>query len=189
MSKSSIYEKIEEKGRIEAEEIYSTYQEKANLAVKTIMEEIIDACNKTLKQAEDKNNSFIKTKQTSLIQSSKQTILLKKKQLVHDTFEKAKASLVSLNKEELKSYVSKNCKDVTLTNALVYVKEDEVAKYDEIFKELGMPVHGTKALKPLSGGFIVISDIYDLDFSFDAILAELEDEMEKEIADMLFQEV
>lgn len=205
MSKNSIYSKIEENGRLEVEEILNEASSKAN----SLYESIIDDANKNnqiiLDNALAKNKESLKSKVTSAEQSSNQEILAHKKQLIHQVFHQVLESLINLNNQEYKEFVLKTIKNNEITgNEIIKVSKNEFEKFKSIFSNSTL-VNGFYDLNVLnklldnkfelvlsneqmdiSGGFIIEGTSFDIDNSYESIISELEENMEKEIASILF---
>ena len=86
MSENSIYEKIEESGRLEAEKILTEGTKKAQELHDSIISEMMIRIDELKKNAKIKNDDAFKSQITSSEQTAKQTLLAHKKNLIHSLF-------------------------------------------------------------------------------------------------------
>lgn len=198
-----MYNKIIEKAEKEALEIKEAGLKKANLITEQIIKETTEKINQLLKEAEEKNNDLIKTKTAELEQTLKQNILSKQKELISQAFNETLNRLVSLDDNKLKQFVLTYMKKIDTDELLeLQVNENDMSKYQRMFSSkndnnldiLSKLLDKTSANMVLSsthanikGGFIVVAKYYDMDFSFEAILAELEEKLITEVSNILFR--
>lgn len=193
----TIYEKIEEKGRLEANDILEEGKKKALAYVEA---EINAANAKALKQketAQSRNADLIKTETTSSEQAARQRILAVKKELIHKAFVAALDELKKLDDNKLKDYVINKIKNVSLKgDEVVKVNKADYSRFVKLFGEdlgklnqqFNYNLTLSKESVDISGGFILINPSFDVDCSYEASIKALEGELETFIAGILFKE-
>ena len=134
MANSSIYEKIENKGALDAAKIR---EDGSNLATLQ-MQEAIDKANREIENLKEKqlkiNNEKIKTKSTQIEQLAKQRTLFEKKKLIDETFERALKKLQELKDDELTNLVVKLLlQDFLDGDETIVVAKDDFKKYAKLF--------------------------------------------------------
>ena len=193
----TIYEKIEEKGRLEALEIIEEAKNKAALYLEQEEHDALLKQEKQLESAKVRNEDLIKTNKTSSMQIARQKTLAVKKELIHETFLKALEELKNLDDNKLKEYVINKISDTKLIgDEVVKVNQKDYSRYqklfgeslDEINKKFNYHLSLSKECVDISGGFIIINPSFDIDYSFDATIKMLEDELETFVAGILFKE-
>ena len=195
----TIYEKIEEKGRQEADQIILDAKKRAQ----EITDEIIHDANlkkeETIKHATRKKDDELKTYKTTFNQAKRQEILRVKKELIHEEFNKLLNTCLKFSDEELIKYVyshikSSGCKK----DDLIKVNASDLERYNRLFsnkqndleklnKKLNMNLTLSSEAVNSKGGFIIENKLFDIDCSFEEQITELEEALEKEIAVMLFR--
>lgn len=206
MANNSIYEKIENKGRSDAEEILKIGQNKAQQIEDTILKQAQEAVDRSLSKARAKADELLKTKTTEIEQNAKQRSLLHKKDLLRTTFQKALERLNSLSDEELKTLV----KHLILAEKIkgdevICVNTNDYQRYRKLFasdtsssevllsklnRELGDSYQLKLASEPvrIAGGMIIVGSAFDIDLSFETILNSMQEKHETEVAKILFAE-
>lgn len=203
MNNRSVYEKIIAKGEEEALKIKQQGQEKAKSMTEQIMDETEQRIHQLLSNVEAKNADLMKTKQAELEQSKKQLILTNQKRIIKETFHKALEKLCTINDETLTTLVISCLKQADLTGEeILFVNEKEKVRYQNLFsskqnnhldnlsKWLNQPeFHITLSNQAVNiqGGFLIEGTYYDIDYSYENILENLETELETKVAEMLFR--
>lgn len=201
MSKNSIYEKIEESGRLEAEKILTEGTKKAQELHDSIISEMMIRIDELKKNAKIKNDDAFKSQITSSEQTAKQTLLAHKKNLIHSLFLEVLNKLLSFDDDNLKNYVVNRIKQASIEgNEIIRVNEKDYKCYSKVFslkdssltklnEILGENYNLKLSNEPvdISGGFIIEGKNFDIDYSFESCLKELEEEMEQELAVVLFE--
>lgn len=201
MSKNSIYEKIEESGRLEAEKILTEGTKKAQELHDSIISEMMIRIDELKKNAKIKNDDAFKSQITSSEQTAKQTLLAHKKNLIHSLFLDVLNKLLSFDDDNLKNYVVNKIKHASIEgNEIIRVNEKDYKRYSKVFSlkdssltKLNEILGENYNLKlsnesvDISGGFIIEGKNFDIDYSFESCLKELEEEMEQELAVVLFE--
>lgn len=207
MNKSSIYEKIEEKGQNEVKQIISEGEQKAEQLKGEILQEAQKRVDKLIEVNKNKNADILKTKMTEIKQLAKQKALTCKKELINKTFQKASEKLLGLSNENFIKLVIKMIKsDDIKGNEILKVSSLEFDRYLNLFskkqlngenydltilnQKLGPNYHLqlAKDKAAINGGFIIVSENFDIDNSYPTILNDLSETMETKVAEMLFTE-
>jgi len=201
---SSIYKKIEDKGNLEAEEIYKAGQEKAAALEKTILDGYDKEYKKIVESANRQNEDYLKTKLTQVDQTAKQKSLFLKKEKINEVMKKVHQQLNKISDKELFDLVVKTISSEKIQgNEVLKVSKSDYSKYVRIFasnseskpvvldllnNKLGSKYHLTISNEPadIDGGFILMGNTYDIDHSFIVLLDELRETYETEIAKTLF---
>jgi V/A-type H+-transporting ATPase subunit E len=202
----SIYDKIIDKGSLDASEILNLGKQKVEALRKAIISEAKAEADKKLEINEKANQDKIKAMTTAFERLAKKEILFKKKQLIDDTFTLALNKLKKMSDSELATFVKKYILAETLTgNEVLKVNKADYGRYLSLFsseKPSNMvtldklnSILGDKYQLKLSseyvnidGGFIIVSEHFDIDLSFNSILNIIKEKNETEIANILYNE-
>lgn len=202
MSKSSIYEKIEEKAKLEAETIIEEAKTKANEVTTSILDEANVKATDIINNINEKTADLLKSALTSNEQTNKQELLAHKKELIHSVFLKVLNKLNTLDDESYSKLIVKLIKGESIKkNEVMYVNKADLARYNKLFsinngdlaklnKLLGDDYNLSLSSDTLDilGGFILKNDSFDCDDSFEVLLKDLEASLESTIANILFNE-
>lgn len=200
MANSSIYEKIEKQGALEAKEIYQNGVNKALEYEEKVLTETKQEIDKVLKKHLERNADSIKTKVTEIEQKAKQRSLSKKKALIDDAFKTALQKLKALDDKTFCDFVNNLVNSDNLSSEdLIMVNKEDYPRYIKLFST-GKMANGLYILDKLNnlklanehaqieGGFIVIGKKFDINHSYETLLTSLQDQDEAAIAKMLFAE-
>jgi vacuolar-type H+-ATPase subunit E/Vma4 len=203
VANNSIYEKIENKGRSDAEEILRIGQNKAKQIEDTILKQAQEAVDRALAKAGAKADELLKTKTTEIEQNAKQRSLLHKKDLLKITFQKALERLNSLGDEELKTLVKRLIRAEKIQgDEEIRVNAGDYQRYRKLFgatsgdllTKLNQELGGSYQLRlgsepaAIAGGMIIVGSAFDIDLSYETILNSLQEKYETEVAKILFAE-
>ena len=203
----TIYDKIIDKGKEDAKVILADGLKKLE---QLKLEKIEEAKNKQkdeLKKQETLNQS---KKQAALInarrEAKKEEIKLKQA-LLKETVKEAVAKLDNLKQNELFDFVLKLVKEDDLSGKeVIYVnkkdyskylvtfsskKEDELVELDKLNNALGKGFElrlSNKAMN-LDGGFYIVSEKYDINHSYSALVDNFLAKLEADLNKILFSEV
>lgn len=202
----SIYDKIIDKGSLDASEIIKLGKEKA----KTILDDIISEANqdtiKVIKNSKRANQDKIGLIITNNEREFKKEILFKKKELIDKLFIEVLNELKNLDDKSLFNLVKKsilnesiNKKEIIKVNKADYKKylslfssgeAASVVELDKLNKELGKDYNLKISNDPVNidGGFIIISEFFDINLSFTSILNSIKEKEETAIAEILYKE-
>ncbi len=203
----TIYDKIIDKGKEDAKVILADGLKKLE---QLKLEQIEEAKNKQkdeLKKQEALNQS---KKQAALInarrEAKKEEIKLKQA-LLKETVSDAVAKLDNLKQNELFDFVLKLVKEDDLSGKeIIYVNKKDYSKYlatlsskkegdlvelDKLNTALGKKFELRLSNKPkdLDGGFYIVSEKYDINHSYSALVDNLLAKLEADLNKILFSEV
>lgn len=203
----TIYDKIIDKGKEDAKVILADGLKKLE---QLKLEKIEEAKNKQkdeLKKQEALNQS---KKQAALINArreAKKSEIKLKQALLKETVKEAVAKLDNLKQNELFDFVLKLVKEDDLSGKeIIYVNKKDYSKYlatfsskkegdlvelDKLNNALGKKFELRLSNKPkdLDGGFYIVSEKYDINHSYSALVDNLLAELEADLNKILFSEV
>jgi len=203
----TIYDKIIDKGKEDAKVILADGLKKLE---QLKLEKIEEAKNKQkdeLKKQETLNQS---KKQAALINArreAKKSEIKLKQALLKETVSDAVAKLDNLKQNELFDFVLKLVKEDDLSGKeVIYVnkkdyskylatfsskKEDELVELDKLNNALGKKFELKLSKKPkdLDGGFYIVSEKYDINHSYSALVDNFLAKLEADLNKILFSEV
>jgi V/A-type H+-transporting ATPase subunit E len=201
---ANIYDKIEEKGKLEAKEIIKAGQQKAAALKKSIDEGFEKEYKRIIDDATRSNADYLKTRLTQVDQSAKQKSLYAKKAVINTVIERVHAKMLKLSDKELTDLVVKViASDVIQGDEVVKVSKEDYKKYRKLFasKQEGEPVELdllnkklgkgykltlSKEAADIDGGFVLIGKRYDVNHSYKVLLDNIREEHESEVAKLLF---
>ncbi|HPX83139.1 MAG TPA: V-type ATP synthase subunit E [Bacilli bacterium] len=203
----TIYDKIIDKGKEDAKVILADGLKKLE---QLKLEQIEEAKNKQkdeLKKQEALNQS---KKQAALINArreAKKSEIKLKQALLKETVSEAVAKLDNLKQNELFDFVLKLVKEDDLSGKeVIYVNKKDYSKYlatfsskkegdlvelDKLNNALGKKFELRLSNKPkdLDGGFYIVSEKYDINHSYSALVDNLLAKLEADLNKILFSEV
>lgn len=201
----SIYEKIENKGALDAKKIKEAGEDKAQLQMQEAEAEAKRDIDNLISKTINANNEKIKTKITEFEQTAKKSTLSIKKSLIDEVFNNALAELQKLDGESLSKFVINLLKKDQLSgDEVMLVTKQDLNKYLKIFSSgkaskneydldlLNKKIGNNHQLKlrvideNINGGFIIEGKTFDINHSFPAILKQAITANEAEIAKALF---
>jgi len=203
----TIYDKIIDKGKEDAKVILADGLKKLE---QLKLEQIEEAKNKQkdeLKKQEALNHS---KKQAALINArreAKKSEIKLKQALLKETVKEAVNKLDNLKQNELFDFVLKLVKEDDLSGKeIIYVNKKDYSKYlatlsskkegdlvelDKLNNALGKKFELRLSNKPkdLDGGFYIVSEKYDINHSYSALVDNLLAKLEADLNKILFSEV
>lgn len=202
---NSIYDKIGQKAKDEANEILETASNDAKVAYDSIINQAALKVNKQLEQVNSKIEADKKSYITSLSQTQKQKSLIIKKSLIHKAFLEACDELKKMNDNDLTNYVMNQLESSNVKGSYeVRVSSNDFDRYVKLFaskkvndnveldvlnkkfKDLHLVLSNKDA--KINGGLILIGDSFDVDLSYEESLRVIELSLEKKISDLMFGE-
>lgn len=202
----SIYDKIIDKGSLDASEIIRLGKQKATSIEESIVNEAKLDSQKLLDNNNKANQDRMKAMTTNFERLAKKEILFKKKELIDDLFLVAINKLKTISDFELFGLVKKLIKNESITgNEVIKVSKSDFGKYlslfssgkatdlvelDKLNKELGGSYHLKLSNQPaqIDGGFVIVGEHFDIDLSYSSILNVIKEKNETKIANILFNE-
>lgn len=193
LANSSIYQKIEEKGKKEAQEILSAGKKEAKQLEKSILEGYEEKYNKAIEDANRTNAEYLKTKITQIEQQAKQESLSAKKSYINKVIEGALKEMNKMSDQELLDLTVRTIKADTINgDEALQVNKGDFNKYQKLLPTIneklgkGYKLSLSKDPADIEGGFIIVGKTFDIDHSFVALLEELKEQNEAELAEILF---
>ncbi|HPV55390.1 MAG TPA: V-type ATP synthase subunit E [Bacilli bacterium] len=203
----TIYDKIIDKGKEDAKVILADGLKKLE---QLKLEQIEEAKNKQkdeLKKQEALNQSKYQAALINAKREAKKSEIKLKQTLLKETVKEAVAKLDNLKQNELFDFVLKLVKEDDLSGKeVIYVnkkdyskylatfsskKEDELVELDKLNNALGKKFELKLSKKPkdLDGGFYIVSEKYDINHSYSALVDNLLAKLEADLNKILFSEV
>ncbi|HPA98980.1 MAG TPA: V-type ATP synthase subunit E [Bacilli bacterium] len=203
----TIYDKIIDKGKEDAKVILADGLKKLE---QLKLEQIEEAKNKQkdeLKKQEALNQSKYQAALINARREAKKSEIKLKQALLKETVKEAVAKLDNLKQNELFDFVLKLVKEDDLSGKeVIYVnkkdyskylvtfsskKEDELVELDKLNNALGKGFElrlSNKAMN-LDGGFYIVSEKYDINHSYSALVDNFLAKLEADLNKILFSEV
>ncbi|HQQ39467.1 MAG TPA: V-type ATP synthase subunit E [Bacilli bacterium] len=203
----TIYDKIIDKGKEDAKVILADGLKKLE---QLKLEQIEEAKNKQkdeLKKQEALNQSKYQAALINARREAKKSEIKLKQALLKETVKEAVAKLDNLKQNELFDFVLKLVKEDDLSGKeVIYVnkkdyskylatfsskKEDELVELDKLNNALGKKFELKLSKKPkdLDGGFYIVSEKYDINHSYSALVDNFLAKLEADLNKILFSEV
>lgn len=203
----TIYDKIIDKGKEDAKVILADGLKKLEQLKLEKIEEAKNKQKEELKKQEALNQS---KKQAALINArreAKKSEIKLKQALLKETVKEAVAKLDNLKQNELFDFVLKLVKEDDLSGKeIIYVNKKDYPKYlatfsskkegdlvelDKLNNALGKKFELRLSNKPkdLDGGFYIVSEKYDINHSYSALVDNLLAKLEADLNKILFSEV
>lgn len=203
----TIYDKIIDKGKEDAKVILADGLKKLEQLKLEQIEEAKNKQKEELKKQEALNQS---KKQAALINArreAKKSEIKLKQALLKETVKEAVAKLDNLKQNELFDFVLKLVKEDDLSGKeIIYVNKKDYSKYlatlsskkegdlvelDKLNNALGKKFELRLSNKPkdLDGGFYIVSEKYDINHSYSALVDNLLAKLEADLNKILFSEV
>ena len=203
----TIYDKIIDKGKEDAKVILADGLKKLE---QLKLEQIEEAKNKQkdeLKKQEALNQSKYQAALINAKREAKKSEIKLKQTLLKETVKEAVAKLDNLKQNELFDFVLKLVKEDDLSGKeIIYVNKKDYSKYlatlsskkegdlvelDKLNNALGKKFELKLSKKPkdLDGGFYIVSEKYDINHSYSALVDNLLAKLEADLNKILFSEV
>ncbi len=203
---SSIYQKIEEKGSLDAEKILTTGETKAQTLHDEIIANASEEIALMLEKANLRGQDLVKMKVTEQEQEAKKRTLAKKKALIDEVFQKVLDNLLAQDDEVLKKLVVSFINQETIVgDEIIFVSKNDYERYLHLFAsnqtqtnlclldKLNSMLNHHEARLQLSkepanikGGLILSGKAFDIDLSFENKIKNLKENYEMKIAEILF---
>ena len=196
MNIDAILEKIAEDARLEAESIVHAAREKAG-----VMQEAFEDAQKQ-KQAsamEQAHKEATQQRDRMLrmagLEARKQLLELKRAQ-IDQAFELALKKMLSMPKEQAQEFHLKLLVSSVQGNETLFIAQEDAGLFDDAFMQranqalvnAGKPgaLNVSKQYRPLRGGFVLLLGGMEANCSYDSLLRAARNQMEGEIASILF---
>ena len=192
MSAETVTTKIEEKAKEAALEILAKAEEEAVNVRAAILADAKAREDKILNTAAQ--NAEITKK--GIIQSAKLNanllLLGAKRDAMNKVKKEAEKKILSFDDDKLLALFVKELKNSDLSGEFTLIpakchRKFALANAPEMEKAAGIKINVSQKDADIENGFILSNDIYDVDFSIDAIIEEAFEKNEKAIYDTLFE--
>lgn len=181
-------QKLLENARVQAQDIRAKYKNKAE----EILNDILEKANRA---AEEKKRRILSMAQLE----NRKALLQAKQQIIDEVFEKAKAKLKNMSDEDYRNLIAEMLlKSVVTGNEEVVISEDDknritpdfIKKINEKLKSMGKLGNLRISETPgkMIGGLILKSEDMEINCTFDSLINMEREELETEIAKILFEE-
>lgn len=192
MSAETVTTKIEEKAKEAALEILAKAEEEALKVRDDILADAHAREDKIIGTAKQNAETIKK----GIIQSAKLNsnllLLSAKRDAMNNVKKEAKKKLLSFDDEKLLEFFIKEIKNSDLSGAFTLIpaksfRSFSTANAQKIEKAADIKITVAENDADIEAGFVLSNDIYDVDFSIDAIIEEVFEKNEKAIYDTLFE--
>jgi len=207
VAKSSIYDKIEQKSKADADAIIREGQERAASIRNSMLREAKEDNAKILAKTQERIDEQLKAAKTEFEQKARQVSLQNKKNLIAKALEYTLEKLRNMDDASLFDFIVKKINEENLDgNELIQVSKADHEKYlnilssgkkdgkfyvlDKLNDAVGKEVnfHLDTQYANINGGFLIIGEKFDLNFSFESVVNNFKNDNEVEIANILFNE-
>lgn len=208
MSANTVIQKIQEKAQAQCDEILENGKQKADAAREAILKDGKAKADGILEKAREDAAMLLRAGAQQASLDSKIDCLNYKHELLQKAKSEAKAALLSYGAAEFCALAIKLSKE-NIRGEKMRLQVPKADKYtsSSFYKEAtgkdgtllaameqaaidaqGAPLTLTldKNAAPIDGGFLLCGETYDMDLSLDALLSDIFEQHEKQIADCLF---
>lgn len=207
MANLSIYDKIVQKGKLDAKKILDAGEAEARSIIQSRLKEAESMVLSDRVKFKDKQDNRFKSKVTEFEQQAKSATLATKQQCLSDVLQDALKQLSLISDEQWMTLVKQLLKKDRLigTETIVASPKDQarflklfmsnsgssgVLPLDKLNKFLGQETFQltlSDETAPISGGFLVVGKAFDIDHSHVTLLTGIKDRFEAELAQLLFE--
>ena len=208
MSANTVIQKIQEKAQAQCDEILENGKQKADAAREAILKDGKAKADGILEKAREDAAMLLRAGAQQASLDSKIDCLNHKHELLQKAKSEAKAALLSYGAAEFCALALKLAQE-NIRGEKMRLQVPKADKYtsSSFYKEAtgkdgtllaameqaasdaqGAPLTLTldKNAAPIDGGFLLCGETYDMDLSLDALLSDIFEQHEKQIADCLF---
>ena len=161
-----------------------------------ILSKKASAANEIAQEILQKAEADAKSKKERVISSAKLKVrnnkLAAKQEIIDEVFEKSINKLTELSKEQFLNFVKNSILSMNLTGKQTLILNETGLKFvdDSFINELNKEAKATIALSKTAGnfkgGFILENNGIEINSSYEALVSSLRDELEFEVAQVLF---
>lgn len=200
----TIFEKIEQKGLEEAKEILESAKKESEAIMASSTERINQQVSDMVQSEKDKARFSLEQKESSFELEKRQSVLAIKSTQIDRVINQLRDHILNLKEEELLNFSVSLIKEESLTgtehirvskadydkylNAFSSEKKANLVSLDKLNKKLGKDFKLFLESEPadISDGFLIVGEIFDLNFSIEPFLKQIKAKYEKQIYDILF---
>jgi V/A-type H+-transporting ATPase subunit E len=206
LAETKLYEKIVEKGKAEADAIIAQGKAKADQVAAEIIAAARAEAEKIVAEASRRAEDRLKTKTIEFEQQARHQLLKAKKGMIDRVLAAAVARLKELPDKQFVELTVKLLRwEAVAGDEIVRVSAAEFLRYRKLFCSnsdkadyydldklnalLGPAFRLRLSTEPvdIDGGFVLVGRDYDIDLSYEAVLASVKERHEPEIARLLFR--
>ena len=161
-----------------------------------ILSKKASAANEIAQEILQKAEADAKSKKERVISSAKLKVrnnkLAAKQEIIDEVFEKSINKLTELSKEQFLNFVKNSILSMNLTGKQTLILNETGLKFvddsfiDELNKEAKATIALSKTAGNFKGGFILENNGIELNSTYEALVSSLRDELEFEVAKVLF---
>lgn len=161
-----------------------------------ILSKKASAANEIAQEILQKAEADAKSKKERVISSAKLKVrnnkLAEKQEIIDEVFEKSINKLTELSKEQFLNFVKNSILSMNLTGKQTLILNETGLKFvdDSFIEELNKEAKATIALSKIAGnfkgGFILENNGIEINSTYEALVSSLRDELEFEVAKVLF---
>ena len=161
-----------------------------------ILSKKASAANEIAQEILQKAEADAKSKKERVISSAKLKVrnnkLAAKQEIIEEVFEKSINKLTELSKEQFLNFVKNSILSMNLTGKQTLILNETGLKFvddsfiDELNKEAKATIALSKTAGNFKGGFILENNGIEINSTYEALVSSLRDELEFEVAKVLF---
>ena len=161
-----------------------------------ILSKKASAANEIAQEILQKAEADAKSKKERVISSAKLKVrnnkLAAKQEIIDEVFEKSINKLTELSKEQFLNFVKNSILSMNLTGKQTLILNETGLKFvddsfiDELNKEAKATIALSKTAGNFKGGFILENNGIEINSTYEALVSSLRDELEFEVAKVLF---
>lgn len=161
-----------------------------------ILSKKASAANEIAQEILQKAEADAKSKKERVISSAKLKVrnnkLAAKQEIIDEVFEKSINKLTELSKEQFLNFVKNSILSMNLTGKQTLILNETGLKFvddsfiDELNKEVKATIALSKTAGNFKGGFILENNGIEINSTYEALVSSLRDELEFEVAKVLF---
>lgn len=161
-----------------------------------ILSKKASSANEIAQEILQKAEADAKSKKERVISSAKLKVrnnkLAAKQEIIDEVFEKSINKLTELSKEQFLNFVKNSILSMNLTGKQTLILNETGLKFvddsfiDELNKEAKVTIALSKTAGNFKGGFILKNNGIEINSTYEALVSSLRDELEFEVAKVLF---
>ena len=161
-----------------------------------VLSKKVSSANEIAKEILEKAEVEAKSKKERVISSAKLKVrnnkLAAKQEIINEVFEKSIDKLTTLSKEEFLSFLENTISSMNLTGRQTLILNKEGLKFvdsefiDKLNKKINAEITLSETAGNFKGGFILENNGIEINSTYEALVSSLRDELEFEVAKVLF---
>lgn len=189
--KDAIIEKIISEGKAQAERIIEDAENKADLIIRDAKAEANEYKSREISVANNSEPIIMKRKVTVANLEVRKIILSSKQKVIDEAFTEAKKNISELSEEQYKALIMSMLKSEAKDgDTVIAASKDKkiinTAFINDAAKKLNLKLKLSETYGDFLGGIILSSGIYDKNLTINVELNMLRDEIEPEVAALIF---